>query len=334
MSHSNRKGAAVHDLPPTLVFSTANYQPLAQAICDHAPFQFGQLERKYFADGERYQRLLSSCTNRDVVVVGGTISDDDTLELYDLASGVSAHGARRLTLVIPYFGYSTMERAVKSGEIVTAKARARLLSSIPNAAMGNRVILVDLHVEGLTHYFESDIHPVHLYAKDLIVGAARAIGGSDFILACTDAGRAKWVESLASDLGVSVAFVYKRRTSGSETVVTGVSAHVADKIVVIYDDMIRTGGSLIGAARAYRDAGAAQIHAICTHGLFNKGSISTLSSSGLFASIIATDTHPGAEQAAKRSNGFLTIRSVAPLLADALKEPNPIALNQTPKEPT
>ncbi len=301
-----------------LVLSTAAYAPLAEEIVAIGEqFELSELERRYFPDGERYLRLLSNVARRDVAIIGGTISDSDTLELYDLACGASYYGAASITLVIPYFGYSTMERATKVGEIVTAKARARLLSSVPSASMGNRVVLIDLHVEGLTHYFEGDLHPVHLYAKEIIVDAAKSIGGEQFILACTDAGRAKWVESLASDLGVSVAFVYKRRVSGSETEVTGVSAHVAGETVIIYDDMIRTGGSLIGAARAYRDAGASKIHAICTHGLFSDGAVARLQACGLFESIIATDSHPAARQ---QSGSFVAVRSVAPLLARALEE--------------
>ena len=114
------------------------------------------------------------------------------------------------------------------------------------------------------------------------------------MLACTDAGRAKWVESLANDLGVDAAFVYKRRTSGSATHVTGVSAHVAGKRVVIYDDMIRTGGSLVSAAQAYRDAGAVAIDAIATHGLFLAARSRRSAATGLLGQIATTDSHPRA----------------------------------------
>lgn len=305
-----------------LLFSTERYDALADRMADDGGHERGVLERKIFADGERYRRLATACADRDVILVGGTISDSDTLELYDLACAISYYGARRLSLVIPYFGYSTMERATKAGEVVTAKARARLLSSIPAASMGNRILLLDLHVEGLTHYFERDMHPVHVYAKKLVTDLARDLGGDDFVLACTDAGRAKWVESLASDLGVSVAFVYKRRSNdpvtGSRTEVTGVSAHVAGKTVVIYDDMIRTGGSLIGAARAYREAGAAQISAICTHGLFCNGALDRLRDSGLFTKLACTDSHP---DGAALAGDFLAVHTVAPLLLAALEDP-------------
>lgn len=299
----------------TLVLSTAAYDYLGDAICEAGGHERGAVERQTFPDGERYRRLETSCFERDVAIVGGTISDADTLELYDLACAAVYYGAHSLSMVIPYFGYSTMERAVRPGEVVTAKTRARLLSSIPAAAIGNRVYLVDLHVEGMTHYFERDVHPTHIYAKEIVTAAARRLGGDDFVLACTDAGRAKWVVSLASDLGVEAAFVYKRRIDGLETEVTGVSAEVAGRDVVIYDDMIRTGGSLIGAAAAYRDAGARRIFAVCTHGLFSDGGLQRLVDSGLFAAMACTDTHPAAPPLA---GDFLEVDSVASLLATHL----------------
>src|SRR5690606_33936857 len=205
----------------------------------------------------------------------------------------------------------------RPGEVVTAKVRARLFSSIPQAAMGNRIFLVDLHVEGITHYFEGSLQPVHLSARGMIAKIAQEMGGDDFVLACTDAGRAKWVESLASDLGVTAAFAYKRRQSGSSTEVVGVSAHVRGKKVVIYDDMIRTGGSLAGAARAYLDAGATEVSALTTHGVFPEGALERLEASGLFSAIAATDSHPRARALA---SDFLKIHSVAELLSAAMQD--------------
>jgi ribose-phosphate pyrophosphokinase len=136
------------------------------------------------------------------------------------------------------------------------------------------------------------------------------------VLASTDAGRAKWVESLANDLGVSPAFVYKRRTSGDATQVTGVSAQVEGKRVVIYDDMIRTGGSLLDAAKAYRDAGAVSIDAIATHGLFPGTSLDKLESSGLLGNIVTTNSHP---RAVALQDDFLQVISTAKLLCEHLK---------------
>ena len=230
--------------------------------------------------------------------------------------GSSPGGAYRLRMVIPFFGYATMERSVRYGEVVTAKTRARLLSSIPMASRGTQVFLLDLHVDSIAHYFEGGIRPIHVYGKHLITTAARRLGGTDFVLACTDAGRAKWVESLANDMNVTPAFVYKRRLDGDSTEVTGVSARVGGKRVVIYDDMIRTGGSLSHAAEAYRAAGATSIDAIATHGLFPGDSLAKIQATGLFGKIVVTDSHPRARALA---SDFLEVASTAELLVEHLK---------------
>ncbi|MEE2788843.1 MAG: ribose-phosphate diphosphokinase [Myxococcota bacterium] len=277
-----------------IVFGIPRYEAYQRDLCAQLHGQLGAVERKQFPDGERYQRLETDVEGRDVVVVGGTIDDEATLCLYDLASTTVTYGARRLSLVVPYYGYSTMERATQPGEAIVAKTRARLFSAIPRAASGNRVFLLDLHSEGIPHYFEGGCTAFHIYAKPLIAPVIRALGGDDYVLGSTDSGRAKWVESLANDLGVEAAFILKRRLSGSETRVTALNASVSNRLVIIYDDMIRSGGSLIGAAQAYRDAGAAGLIAVCTHGVFVDGAYERLSNSGLFDEIVATDSHPTA----------------------------------------
>jgi ribose-phosphate pyrophosphokinase len=299
-----------------IVYATAAYEYLAAPFTAALGAKAGWIERECFPDGERYLRILDDVDLRDVVLLGGTPSDTDALEIFDLGCTLVAEGARSLTLVIPYYGYSTMERATRPGEIVTAKTRACVLSSIPAASRGNQVFLVDLHVSSIAHYFEGPIRPVHVYGKGVVLDACRRLGGGDFVLACTDAGRAKWVESLANDLGVDAAFVFKRRIDGRRTEVTGVSAQVAGKKVVIYDDMIRTGGSLINAARAYRDAGAAAIDAVATHGILPGDSADRLRETGLFGKIVVTDSHPRA--VAVRSD-FVEVDSIAGVLVEHLR---------------
>lgn len=300
---------------PKILFSTTRYAYLKQLMLQHGTFDDGIVEVKHFPDGERYQRITCDVNGHRVVLVGGTTSDSDTLELYDLAYALQKYGASSLVIVIPYFGYSTMERAAHTGEVVTAKTRAHLLSSIPRTGSSLKVMLVDLHSEGIPHYFEAGIRPIHLYCKPLIVEAARKLGGSNFVLASTDAGRAKWVESLANDLGVDAAFVIKRRVSGSETVVTSINADVTNKRVVLYDDMIRSGSSLIGAARAYTNAGARDIVAIATHGLFTNNALEAIERDGTIRHILCTDTHPNA--LALRSD-ILTVLSVSELITQTL----------------
>jgi ribose-phosphate pyrophosphokinase len=296
-----------------LLFSTENYTSLKNKMLAASDYEDGILEIKKFPDGERYMRIVSEVSNCHVTIVGGTVSDADTLEIYDLASAAVKYGAVSLTLIIPYFGYSTMERAVQYGEVVTAKTRATLFSSIPRTSLGNKVILIDLHTEGIPHYFESGIRPVHLYSKPIIIEACHELYGTDFVLASTDAGRAKWVESLANDMHVEGAFVFKRRLSGEKTEVTSISADVRNKNVIIYDDMIRTGSSLIQAAQSYKEAGANEISVITTHGLFVGNSAPQLKSCGIISRIICTDTHPNAE---KLQCDFIRVKSIAKLLVE------------------
>ncbi|HUR82705.1 MAG TPA: ribose-phosphate diphosphokinase [Thermoanaerobaculia bacterium] len=288
-----------------IVFAIDRYERLARDL----GAEIGRITRKRFPDGEHYLRVEDEVNDRDVVLVGGTVDHDATLELYDLACALVESGASMLTLIVPYFGYSTMERAVLPGESVMAKNRARILSSIPRAKLGNEIVMLDLHSEGIPHYFEGTIRPFHVYAKPVIEGLARELAGHSFVLGSTDAGRAKWVESLANDLRVPAAFVFKRRLSGETTEVTAVSTSLRGETVVIYDDMIRTGSSLINAARAYRQAGAGRLIAIATHGVFAADGAAKIRASGLFEKVAVTDSHPNAHQ-----EGVI-VRSVAPLFA-------------------
>jgi len=300
-----------------IIFSTATYDYLREAIEARRGFEHGELERKSFPDGERYLRILSDVNDRDVVLVGGTITDADTLELFVLGYALTKYGARTLRVAVPFYGYSTMERAVKDGEVVVAKTRARVLSAIPIASAGTTFFFLDLHVDGIRYYLEGGATSRHIYAKPVVIEAARRLAaGRPFVLASTDAGRAKWVESLAKDIGVPPAFAYKSRVDGSTVETRGVSGPVKDALVIIYDDMIRTGGSLIEAGKAYKAAGAAEQIVIATHGLFPNNGLQRLKDSGLFTKVVVSDSHPNA---VKLAGDFLEVVSVAGVLATSLK---------------
>ena len=283
-----------------VVFATETYEPFISPICRRLDGSIrGEIVRKRFPDGELGLHLTTSVNDEDVILIGGTWNSADTLEIFDLGCAISKYGARSLTMVIPYYGCSTMERASRDGDVVTAKTRARLLSSIPQTHVGNHALLLDLHSEGIPYYFEGNLTATHVYGKsmiyDMVKGLAHRFGYEGrYVLASTDAGRAKWVESLSVDLGVPAAFIIKRRIDGATTKVLAVSADVRDKMVVLYDDMIRTGGSLIEAAKAYREAGAAIVCVVATHGLFVGGARDKMIQSGMFAHISVTDSHPNA----------------------------------------
>ena len=301
-----------------LLFSIPSYGYLEPSFLAHGDFEQGKTERKYFPDGERYLRILSDLWGRDVIVLGGTATDMDVLEVFDLASGIARAGARSLAIVIPYFGYQTMERAVREGEVVVAKSRARLLSSIPSPEGGTRFFLFDLHTDGIEFYLDDRVLTRHIYGAPMItkkIQERMGEGNTNFVLGACDAGRAKWVQSLARDLHVEPAFVYKKRDSSSGALaVTGVNADVRGKEVVVYDDMIRTGSSLVQAARSYLGAGATKVHAIASHLVLPGDALESLRSSGVFASIMGTDSHPGSQKLAKED-----LVSIAPRLVECIE---------------
>jgi len=283
-----------------LLFTTPSYAYMVPHFLAAGDFEVGEIERKHFPDGERYLRLVADSWGRDVVLLGGTPTDLDALEVYDLGYAISRAGAHSLALLMPYFGYATMERAVRPGEVVTAKTRARLISAIPPCDGGMRVFLFDLHTDGIEFYFDDSHITHHLYGAPLVTAAVRALmGDRPFVLGATDAGRAKWVQSLAGALGVEPAFVYKRRDPESGSLgVTGINADVRGREVVVYDDMIRTGSSLLQAGRAYLTAGATAVHAVASHLVLPPGSLHKLRAAGVFQNILGTDSHPGSQQLA------------------------------------
>lgn len=311
-----------------LLVSIDRYAYLEAEFAAAGGYERGVVERKRFPDGERYLRLVSEVWGRDVVLLGGTPNDDDWLEVYDLGYAISRAGARSLSIVMPYFGYATMERAVLRGEVVTAKTRARLVSALPPCEGGNRVFLFDLHTDGIAFYFGDSHVTQHLYGESLVVDLvadlmrSRGLDG-EYVLGATDAGRAKWVQSLARRLGVLPAFVYKSRDAKTgDLAVTGINADVAGREVVIYDDMIRTGGSLVQAARAYLDAGATKVHAVASHLVLPGDSLARIRASGALETIRGTNSHPGSLALAGVEGAVV---SVATLFASALERPSVFA---------
>jgi ribose-phosphate pyrophosphokinase len=302
-----------------VLVSTVTSLAFAQRLAARLGITTAGIERQQFPDGESYLRFAMadrlSLLGQHVVIVGATDNAASLEDVYRLGCTAVKHGARSLVLVMPYFGYSTMERAVRPGEVVTAKTIARQLSAMPRATQGNWILLMDLHSTGIVHYFEADTVALELYAEPKIVAAIERLGLKQLCLASTDMGRAKWVESFANRLRAPIALIHKKRLTGSQTQVNAVVGDVAGKDVVIYDDMIRTGGSLIQAAEAYLQAGAASVHAVATHLVLPEGTIARLEASPI-TRVIGTDTHPNNQLVEGRPR--FEVVSVADLFADVV----------------
>jgi ribose-phosphate pyrophosphokinase len=282
--------------------------------------------------------LGQSVEGRDVVIIGGTIDHAETFDLYLIANAAYEAGALSLTLVIPYFGYSTMERGKPDArEAVKASYRARLISSIPRCPMGNRVVMCDLHSEGIPHYFGNGIRATHLYCiKSIIMEMVKGVYGGR--ICTTDAGRGKWAESLVKDINKRLlaegtksadalwqaAFALKDRKSGSETELLGVLGDVRMMNIDLFDDMIRRGSTAIDAAKGYRNgtpddpvSGCLQIRFVASHGVLPGNALERLRTAvdhkgeALFSEVIVTDSHPNA---VKLAGDFLKVKPIAPLL--------------------
>ncbi|CAN5534225.1 hypothetical protein BH10CYA1_BH10CYA1_17800 [soil metagenome] len=282
-----------------------------------------------------------SVAGRDVVIIGGTIDHTETLDLYVLANAVFEADALSMTIVIPYFGYSTMERGKPElHEAVKAAYRARLLSSIPLCPLGNRIVLNDLHSEGIPQYFSDRVRTSHVYSvKRIIMDMVKEKDSLNGRICTTDAGRGKWAESLVKDInrglkarGVSsdlfwqAAFALKDRKSGSETELLGVLGDVAGRDIDLFDDMIRRGTTAIEAAVGYRNgsagvvgSGCKKIRFVASHGIFPDGALERLrtavdlSGEPLFNEVIVSDSHPNAVRLA---DDFLKVRPISHILVE------------------
>ena len=299
------------------LFATEIYRYLQDSILEkNKQFHKGEIETLRFPDGEVYHRIVKPETvrNQPAVLISGTINDAAVMETYNLACELVSEQCSSLHLVIPYFGYSTMERATKSGEVVPAKNIARMLSTIPLSAQGNFIYLIDLHSLGVQYYFEGSVHTIHLISEPIMKEIISGLG-EDIILASTDMGRAKWIEKMSQRLNLESAYLMKERVSGSQTRVIALSANVKGRNVAIYDDMIRSGSSIINAAQAYKEAGANKIYVLTTHGVFVPGALDKMKACGLIERIYCTNTHPNAIQI---KDEFVSVKDISSIIMNGL----------------
>jgi len=283
----------------------------------------GGVYRKQFPDGEKYYRVQMQeryeLVGKDVIYVSSTADDSDFLELIRLGCAFSSYGSRRRIFIIPFLGYSTMERQVKPGEVITAKVNLRLLSAIPETKLGNTFMLLDLHVQGLLQYFEGASVRMELYAEKILIDTLREKidTSKPFMFASADLGRPLWVEAFAREFGVDMAFVRKHRDQ-EKTEVKSVIGSVAGHHVIIYDDMTRTGGTLINAAEAYLAEGATKVTAVLSHFALATPEVIDKLGNSVLDLIIATNSHPMSQHEKVQNNPKFFIVDVAPLFVEQL----------------
>lgn len=291
-----------------LLSGTAN-RPLAEQIAAELEVPLCCVTIDRFADGEIFVRIDENVRGRDVFIVQPTSAPaENIMELLLLIDAAQRASAARVTAVVPYFGYGRQDRKDQPRVAIGAKLLANLIVE----AGADRVVSIDLHQHQLQAFF--DIPVDHLYALPVFVAHYERQSLDPLVVVASDVGAAKMARGYARRLGGEIAMIDKRRPAPNVSEVATVVGDVKGKNCLIPDDMIDTGGTMVGAVNALKEKGANDIYICATHALLSGPAVERLS--GLTVKeVMVTDTILVPEE--KRWPGLHTL-SVAKLLARAM----------------
>ncbi|NIN70951.1 MAG: ribose-phosphate diphosphokinase [Gemmatimonadetes bacterium] len=291
-----------------LLSGTAN-RPLAEQIAAELEVPLCSVTIDRFADGEIFVRIDENVRGRDVFIIQPTSAPaENVMELLLLIDAAQRASAARVTAVVPYFGYARQDRKDQPRVAIGAKLLANLIVE----AGADRVVSIDLHQHQLQAFF--DIPVDHLYALPVFVAHYETRHLDPLVVVASDVGAAKMARGYARRLGGEMAMIDKRRPAPNVSEVATVVGDVKGKNCLIPDDMIDTGGTMVGAVHALKEKGAEDIFICATHALLSGPAVERLS--GLpVKEVTVTDTIFVPEE--KRWPGLRTL-SVAKLLARAM----------------
>jgi len=282
---------------------------LAAKVADHLGIRLTEMVQKEFADGETYHAFPCDISGRDVVLVASTPDDRAHQELLDLIAGCRYWNAGTVNVVIPYLGYSTMERAKpESGEIPKGITRTRQIFR----TRPNYVAFLDLHSEAVLHAHAGEIRTRHIWTEQLAVDKIRQLQVENYVLVSPDYGFSKRVARLAGLLGCPHTAANKDRYDVDHTIVGQLSSAVKGRTAIICDDMIRTGGSMLQTVDRCYEAGAVDVIVMATHLVMAGKARERFKDKGI-SCIVGADTYPE-----RQSDELLEVYSVAPLIAREL----------------
>ncbi len=298
------------------LFSGRSNAGLAQEISDALGLPLGDAGLVDFANGEVKCRFSESVRGCDVFVVQSHVStegrslNDAIFEQLVMIDAARRASAKRVTAVVPFFGYARQDRKSLGREPITAKLVANMIA----VAGAQRIVSVDLHSGQIQGFFDGPVD--HLTAQPVLVEHLRRTVQGDLVVVSPDSGRVKVAERYARHLVADVASIYKRRSTAraNEVEALGIMGEVEGRVCVIVDDMIDTAGTIVKAARALVEAGAAEVLAAATHGVFSGPAVDRLKNSDL-SRVVVTNTLPVASD---HHFDKLEVLSIAGVLADAL----------------
>jgi ribose-phosphate pyrophosphokinase len=294
-----------------VVFAGNSNTQLAKDICRHIGIKLGQAQVKTFSDGEIQVEISENVRGKDVFVLQSTCApvNDHLVELLMMIDAFKRASARRITAVIPYYGYARQDKKVAPRVPISAKLVADLLT----VAGADRVITLDLHAGQIQGFF--DIPVDNLFAAPVLLEHIRENFRNDTVIVSPDAGGVERARAFAKRLHTQLAIIDKRRPAPNRVEAMHVVGDVQGKTAIIVDDMVDTAGTLTEAATALKAHGAMEIHACCAHAVLSGPAVDRITESEI-KTLVVTNTNPLSETA-KRCDK-IRVRSVSKLLAEAI----------------
>jgi ribose-phosphate pyrophosphokinase len=299
----------MHDLK---LFTGSSNRALAARVAAYLDIEVGKAEVTTFSDGESSVEIQENVRGMDCFVLQSTCAPANThlMELLIMVDALRRSSARRITSVVPYYGYARQDRKVAPRQPITAKLVADLIS----VSGTDRLLCVDLHAGQIQGFFNIPVD--NLFATPVLLRAIRERAGGDVTVISPDAGGVERARAYAKRLDASLAIIDKRRERANEAKVMNIIGEVRDRACVVVDDMADTAGTLTEAARALADAGAREVMAVVTHPVLSGPAIKRLTESPLRELVVA-DTIPLRPEAADCPK--LQVVSVSELLGEAIR---------------
>ena len=288
---------------------------LAKGIASFLNINLVDADIREFSDGESYIKINENIRGMDIFVVQSTCSpgSKNLMELLIIIDALKRASARRITAVIPYFGYARQDRKVQPRVPITAK----LVADIITTAGADRVITMDLHAGQIQGFFNIPVD--NLFSTGVMVEYIRELSLSNLVMVSPDAGGVERTRAYAKVLGATLSIIDKRRDAPNKAEVMHIIGEVKDKDTVIVDDMVDTAGTLTKAAAALKNNGARKVYACCTHPVLSGDAIEKITSSAI-EKLIVTNTIP-LSQKAKNLDKIVTL-SVSSLIGEVIHRIN------------
>lgn len=293
-----------------MIFSGRSYPELGRQIAGHLGISLGKVELKTFSNGELYVRYEESVRGSDAFVIQ-TCSEpinDHLMELLLMIDALKRASAKRISAVVPYYGYSRQDKKTLAREPISA----RLVADMIRLAGANRILTMDLHAGQIQGFFSGPMD--HLTAVPLLASYISRNVGQDVVVVSPDAGRVKMAKKYADHLGVPIAILHKRRPGHNQAEVLHIVGEVKGRTAVLVDDMIDTAGTLAASSQALVEAGAKEVYACATHGIFSGPAKERLDESPL-KKVVVTNTLPVPEE---RRSSKVEILSIASIFANTI----------------